>query len=296
MGGSVVNSICIVFFLASPVGSGQNETALAFFDTVTLRHLSRPMKVLLASALTLLMASAALGSIATFTTRAAFNTAAPALVTEDFEEFSNPIFIGFTGPLDATTSVPPFISPGDILPRLSLADVQPGPDPFDMIASGAGDIVPGSTKTVGTNRLGDDDRLQIAIAGGVTSVGFDLYSVPQGGLLAAELVAIELFSTSNVSLGVFNVLTSSTGSVFFGAISDMDLIGRLTIYAPPPTDPDGPTSHAEFVDNISFDAPPGVPEPATWLVWTLLSATAVGQACFLRRDAKRERATSASAV
>lgn len=234
------------------------------------------MRVLLASLLSVVMAPVALGSISIYTSRTNFDAAAPALVTEDFEEFLIPpnAFIGPTGPLDATTSFIGLISPGDILGRLSLADVQPGPDANDMIAAGAG-LVPTSTKMVGTNREPDDDRLQIEIAGGVTSIGFDVFSVSAVGQLKAELVSIELFSTSNVSLGVFNAATISTGSVFFGAISNMDLIGRLTIYAPRP-DSQPPTSHAEFVDNISFDAVAAVPEPSTIVAWSLLGVTTIG--------------------
>jgi len=249
---------------------------IALRDTNTRNPCESSMKVLLASFLAVLMAPSAFGSIAIHTSRSSFNAAAPALVTEDFEEFLIPAnaFIGPQGPLDATTSFFGLISPGDILGRLSLADVQPGPDANDMIAAGAG-FVPTSTKMVGTNREPDDDRLQIAIAGGVTSVGFDLFSVSAAGQLAAELVSIELFSTSNVSLGVFNAATTSTGSIFFGAISDMDLIGRVTIYAPRPNDPP-PTSHAEFVDNISFDAVAAVPEPSAIVAWSLLALTTIG--------------------
>jgi hypothetical protein len=218
------------------------------------------LSVVLAAALSVLLAPAAFGTVNTFTSRATFNAAAPPLVTEDFEEFNIPptAFIGITGPLDTTTSFFSFVAPGDILPRLSLADVLPGPDANDMIIAAPGGIVPTSSKLVGTNREPDDDRLQIAIAGGVTSVGFDLFSVPQGGLLAAEDVSVELFNASDVSLGVFVVPTSATGAVFFGAISDADPIARVTVYSPPPaTTP--PASHAEFVDNISFD----VPEPSS---------------------------------
>jgi hypothetical protein len=62
----------------------------------------------------------------------------------------------------------------------------------------------------------------------------------------------------------------------------MDLIGRLTIYSPPPSS-SPPTSHAEFVDNISFDAQSGVPEPATWITWALLAPAAAAQASLLAR-------------
>src|SRR5262249_54424235 len=110
------------------------------------------MRVILVSLLTIIMAPAAFGAVSTFTNRATFNAAAPALVTEDFEDLDNvpdPGFPPLTGPIDATSSQAPFLAPGDIVPRLSISDVQTGPEPFDMFVTGIG-LFPGSTQTVGT--------------------------------------------------------------------------------------------------------------------------------------------------
>jgi hypothetical protein len=234
------------------------------------------MRVIIVAVLTVVMAPAALGAINTFTSRPTFNAAAPALVTEDFEDIDNIpafAFIGLTGPIDATSSHLVFLAPGDILPRLSISDVPIGP-PLDMFATGAG-LFPGSTRTVGTTV--DTDHLQIEFAAGVTSVGLDLYSATSGANLVAESLTIELFNTSNVSLGTFNATTVLTGSVFFGAISNTDLIVRVTILSE--LSPGSPNARAELVDNISFDA---VPEPSALVAWSLLGAVAVG-AIRLRR-------------
>jgi hypothetical protein len=77
-------------------------------------------------------------------------------------------------------------------------------------------------------------------------------------MLSAVSTDIEVFDSGNSSLGIFPVMTSTSGETFFGVISDNALIGRINILAG--------GSNVEVTDNIAFGAASApVPEPTTWL-------------------------------
>jgi hypothetical protein len=212
------------------------------------------MPRLLVTALVLLLSTPSLAAIVTFTDRTVFNTAAGSLPIEDFEESLAPNggFTTITGPLDSTSSNAAF-SPGDILPGLQLVD-RPGPDGAGMNAGGTG-LFAGATKTVLNNTF--SDSLDLIFAGGTSAIGFDLYSAAAPGSLQNASVSIELFDLANASLGVFAASAINTGSVFFGAVSDSALIGRVNVFSQ--------SNGAETVDNVAFRAAV-VPEPSTYLL------------------------------
>ena len=178
----------------------------------------------------------------TFSSRAAFNAAAPGLPVETFE--SGLVAAGSStscnGPLSSASASPCFPA-GGLLPGATYSAV-PGLSNPNMILFGAG-ILGATSKVLGPNFFAD--TLDITFTAPVTAVGLDAYGF-------SGIFAISVFSSAGASLGNFTIL-SNVEPTFFGFLSTTDLIGRINV-----------SSGGELVDNMAFGTP--VPEPSSLLL------------------------------
>lgn len=199
------------------------------------------MKRSVLSALLLCVPLPAFATLTTYSDRTSFDTDAPGLPVEDFEESlaSAGTFLTIPAPLDSTSSNDAF-SPGDILEGLQLAD-QPGPDSTGLIALGAG-LTPTFGKSLLANTFADS--LNLIFPDGTTAVGFDFGATASAGTISVDNLTIKVFDTDGNSLGSFPVTSSDSSPAFFGVISDAALIGRINIFSG--------SNKAEIVDNIAF--------------------------------------------
>jgi hypothetical protein len=207
-------------------------------------------------------APAAPAAVITYANRTAFNTAAPGVPVEGFQNANTSTTVAFNGPLSSATNNAVF-SPGDILPGITISTNSNA-----MFLAGAGQSS-NPTLAVGSNTPGSD-TLTLQFGPGVTAVAFDLFQNFGGGSQSGSPQAyqVSLFDTSNVLLGVFPTTVPSGSGGFFGATST-DPIGRVTIL--------GPSlgfGAFEVIDNVAFGE--AVPEPATLAVFGLLAAGAFG--------------------
>jgi hypothetical protein len=224
------------------------------------------------SAFTLIsvLAVPARADLFTFTTRAAFNAAAPGLPTETFEAglVGAGGITACNGPLSSASGSGCFNN-GALLPGVTL-NSSPNVN-SNMVVLGANFGGLGNTsKVVGPNFFADTLNLTFSDA---NAVGLDFFPGPTAGN-----VLFSLFSPTNVSLGTFT-LSGAVGSSFFGVISDSALIGRINIASQA-------AIPGELVDNLAFGrtSVSAVPEPASAaLLLTLL----LPGACLLRRHAAR---------
>ncbi len=205
---------------------------------------------LLAFGLLAFLSLPARADIVTFTTRTAFNAAAPGLPVETFES-------GLVAPGGVRTCNDPLSSTagggcfptGGLLPGVSFS-ASPGPG---LVVLGAG-VAGNTSRVLGPNLFADTFNLTFANA---NAVGFDVFP----GRVAGN-VLISVFSSSNVLLGTFTV-NSPIGGTFFGLINTMGNIGRINIASQT-------MQPGELIDNLAFGttgAPPTtVPEPTTMLL------------------------------
>ena len=185
-------------------------------------------------------------SLLTFSSRAAFNAAAPGLPVETFEtgQVAPGSIASCNGPVSSATGNTCF-PVGGLLPG-AIYGASPGPS---LIVFGA--AIPGlgnASKVLGPNLFLDSLNINFTNA---TAVGFDVFPGPVAGD-----VQITVFNLSNVLLGTFDV-TAGLGPNFFGVTSNSDLIGRVNIasQANPP---------GELLDNVAFGIPnTTVPEPSS---------------------------------
>jgi hypothetical protein len=191
-----------------------------------------------------------------FTDRPTFNTAAPGLPIEGFQNCNDTTVI-FTGPLNSTSNNA-FCSPGDIMAGISFVD-NPGPDGNGMFSAATGQSS-NPTQAVGQNSP-SSDALDIIFAPGVTAVGFDIYQNFGGGSQSGstQLYPVSVFDAANMLLGSTNVSVPSGGSGFFGVISDTDVITRVSV---------NNTSAFDVIDDVAFGTA-SIPEPGTLALFGL---------------------------
>lgn len=191
----------------------------------------------------------AYAALITFSSRSAFNAAAPGLPVETFE--AGLVAAGgvttCNGPLSNAAASACF-AVGALLPGVTYSAV-PGPG---MVVIGAGfDGVGNVSKVLGPNLFADTLNLTF---NSVNAVGFDFFPGPNAGN-----VAISVFSPANVLLNTFTI-NSPLGSTFFGVISDTGFgsIGRINVASQA-------TTPGELIDNLAFGNN-SVPEPASILL------------------------------
>jgi len=202
-------------------------------------------------------------SVITFTTRSAFDAAAPGLPTETFESglVSAAAVTTCNGGLSAASGSTCFPAAGLLSGVTYDATGNIAPN---MVVIGANYLGLGNASTViGARSM--TDTLNIIFAN-ASAVGFDFYP----GFAAGD-VLISVFSPTNVALGFFRI-AAGKGANFFGITSDLSLIGRINVESQS-------TQPGELIDNLSFGIPsgPAVPEPASaWFVLTGLLLVAAG--------------------
>jgi hypothetical protein len=222
-----------------------------------LRHFCAAIAVLLLSV-------PAYADLFTFSSRPAFNSAAPGLPVETFETGLVPPggITSCTGPLSGSAASACFPL-GGLLPGIVYSASPNG----EFVVMGAGfDGIGNTSKVLGPNFF--VDSFNINFTGAVTAVGFDVFPGPSAGN-----IAISLFSPTNALLGMFNVF-GNVGANFFGVLSTTSLIGRINIASQA-------SIPGELIDNLAFGVP--VPEPSS----LFLSAGGLGIMAGLRSLTRR---------
>jgi hypothetical protein len=220
---------------------GENARKLCYAFTMHLPHALRMLRCVFLCAIFLLRAQ---GGLITFTTRAAFNTAAPGLPTETFESgLVSAGVVTCNGPLSSASASACFAA-GTLLPGAiysASGAIQP-----NMVVLGA-NVAGNTTKVIGPNIFPDTLNVTFSNA---NAVGLDVFPGP-----AAGNVALTVFNSSGGQLAMFAIPAAFAGT-FFGVISDADLIGRINVasQALPP---------AELIDNLSFGIA-AIPEPGSF--------------------------------
>lgn len=212
-------------------------------------HLPSTLYLLRCALLAATFFSPGYGALITFTTRAAFNIAAPGLPTETFE--SGLVSTGgvtiCNGPL--SSAVRECLLPAGTLLAGVIYSASGAIQP-NMVVLGANVPGVGNTgKVVGPNFFLDTLNVTLSNA---NAVGFDVFPGP-----AASNVAITIFSSSNVQLGMF-AIPAPIGGTFFGVVYDADLIGRIHVA-------NQSALPGELIDNLSFGIV-SIAEPGSFLL------------------------------
>ena len=199
-----------------------------------------------------------------FSSREAFDDAAPDLLEEDFEG-------AIPGPGEAAACLGPFdsqtdndcFSPGAILEGISIGAVGGG----EMAVLGPGVIGGVESTVVGPNDLGLDTEIQFTA--GVRSVGVSVLA-PMGG--PAE-VSVEVYASDGSLLGTGVAHAAQFEGVFWGVVSE-EPIGRL-LFVTEETAGETAGELFEFVVFGGSDAPddPDAPEPKASDVEVLVKPT-----------------------
>jgi PEP-CTERM motif len=183
----------------------------------------------------------------TFSSRAAFNIAAPGLPVETFETSTVAPggVVSCNGPVTSGT-VNPCFPAGGLLAGATYA-ANPGPGLVVLGAGFAG--IGNASRVLGPNFFTDTFNLTFLSA---NAVGFDVFAGPGGGN-----VMISVFDSSAALVGTFSVM-APVGGTFFGVISTTG-IGRINIASLA-------TTPGELVDNVAFGVTNPVPEPASMIL------------------------------
>ncbi len=212
-----------------------------------------PFKIhycLLAFALLAFLSVPVRADLVTFTSRPAFNAAAPGLPVETFESASVApgAVITCMGPVSSTMGGGCFPVAG-LLPG-AVYNASVATQPNLVVLGAAFASVGNASRVLGPNRFADTFNITFANA---NAVGLDVFA----GLSPGN-VAISVFDSADVLLGTFTVF-APTGGTFFGVISTTSNIGRLNIASA--------NNGGELVDNVAFGRTgPAVPEPMTILL------------------------------
>jgi hypothetical protein len=203
-------------------------------------------RLLVTSAVLVVFVWPADGSLITFSTRAAFNAAAPGLPVESFESrfaggvliCPGPLMRGHECPMTPGTVEP---VPGGLLPGITYSS-----ESGILVLVGPNFLPLGNTSNV-LGPFGVVDTLDLTLES-ASAIGFDVFP----GVATGD-VLISVFDSANAPIGTFTML-ASPGGTFFGVLSDSVLIGRINI-----------ATLAEFqgglVDDVAFGVP--IAEPAT---------------------------------
>jgi hypothetical protein len=176
----------------------------------------------------------------TYTTRAAFDTAAGGTLPIEGYENGNVPNGGVSGcisPMNSTTNDPACVNPGDILPGHESAAVAPAGS-FGLAMAGAG-FSGNPTRTVVANYFTDSENLNFDAATRGGCWGGELQSFFSGVSLT-----ISIFDPALVLTGSYTAPGSNAGT-FFGVIDDTNDIARVNIL-----DPSG--ANAEGADNVAW--------------------------------------------
>jgi hypothetical protein len=208
-------------------------------------------------------------AILTFSSRAAFDAAHPALPIETFQAANIGAggFSSFDAPLDSATNTSLFAL-GSILPGIQFLN-SPSSATDGLILIGDG-TVSGATESVGHNTFAD--ILRFDLLPGVGAIGFDLFAASASGPPNSTTITVTTYGASGV---LDTTVVSLEGIGFFGISSDAEAITRIEI------DPEG-TAQSGFVDNVAFGDTTGVPEPGT----VLLLSTGIAAFLAFRRRAR----------
>ena len=187
------------------------------------------------------------GALITYSNQPAFIGAAPGLPTETFAA-------GLVSPASVTTCSGPLNSmsanscfpAGGLLPGVTYSSTS-----GSLALVGTGFPGVGNTSNVlGPNQFGDTFTLALTQA---SAVGFNVFTRAPGS------VSISIYDPANALLGAFTTATPSGGS-FFGVVSNMGLIGRVSVI--------GQNTPGEVIGNVSFGVPTATttPEPCSLLL------------------------------
>jgi hypothetical protein len=183
----------------------------------------------------------------TFSSRAAFNAAAPGLPIETFETglVAPGVVVVCNGPVNSALGSTCFPAAG-LLPGATYS-ASPG---STLALVGAGVAQAGNaSKVLGPNVFADTFNISFTNA---IAVGFDVYPGPVAGN-----VQVTVFDPTNVVIGTYT-FAAAFGPNFFGVTSNSDLIGRVNVASQSAPQP------GELIDNLAFGIPGAtVPEPSS---------------------------------
>lgn len=168
-----------------------------------------------------------------YTTRAAFDAAAPGLDFEDYETGNvGPGGVsGCISPMTSTTNDPPCVDPGDIHVNLDIVAVSAG-----VLAMAGAGFSGNPTITVVSNYFTDSTDFQFSAA--PFAFGADLQS-----FFGASTLTITCFNGATL-IGTFTAPASNAGT-FWGVTDDVNAVTRVNVF-------DTTGANAEGADNISF--------------------------------------------
>ena len=215
---------------------------------------------------TLCATSASVQAQTTYTNRATFDVANPALALENFEEATFVLGSAVTAPLDKNSNNANF-TPGQIKDGIRFTTVGSSPNEFYINNSFGGSF--NTTKVITTDFAANSADISF-YNNNVSAFGFDLYN---------GLYVIGIFDSNNVQIGSGNV--DASNGAFFG-FSSNQLISHIAF---------NNISAFETFDNVEFggagvrNSSP-VPEPGSL---AMLAGFAVTGASFiLRRKSSRK--------
>lgn len=172
-----------------------------------------------------------------YTSRAAFDAAAPGLTLEDFEDgnVGPGTAVGCLSPMTSTSNDPPCVDPGDIAAGLTIQVVNNPSSPIALAMGGAG-WAGNPTKMVIANYFTDSaDYLFNATP---FAFGIDLQAV-----FSAPTLTITLYNGATV-IGTYTSPSSAAGT-FWGITDDANPVTRINVNDPS-------LVNAEGGDNIEF--------------------------------------------